>query len=110
MFKSIGTDRDFILSLAAGLVMVRAVTQKAQLNIDSIRVEAAKVGLVIGNSSPAAFFVCHSQFNDPIAVVKAIKEGLETDGYSVALPKYEAERLEENQSTGEETISVICAE
>jgi hypothetical protein len=109
MFKNIGTDRDFILSLESGRVMVRAVTQKSQLNIDSIRVEAAKTGLVIGNSSPAAFFVCHSQFDEPIAVIKAIKEGLEADGYSVALPKYEMEKLQEKPSTGEEAISIICA-
>jgi hypothetical protein len=110
MFKNIDTDRDFILSLESGRVMVRSVTQKAQLSIDSIRAEAAKAGLVIGNSSPAAFFACHSQFDEPIEVLKAIKEGLEADGYSVALPKHETEKLEEKPSAGEETISIICAD
>jgi hypothetical protein len=57
-----------------------------------------------------SFIRCHSQFNYPIDVLAAIKGELESQGCTVALPKYEAEQLEKEPSTGEETIMIICDE
>jgi hypothetical protein len=109
MLKNIGTDLDYILSLESGRVMVRAVSLKGTAEVDAFRHDVHKAGVSIDNYALGNFFTCHSQMDYPIEVLKAIKGELESRGFTVALPKYEAEQLEKKPSTVEESISIICA-
>jgi len=118
MLKNIGTDRDYILSLEAGRVRIRAVSPKARAEIDTFRHEVHQTGASIDNYVLENFISCYSQLNSAIDVLAAIKGELESRGCTVALPTYEAEQLEQLQleqlekkpSTGEETIMIVCDE
>lgn len=110
MLKNIGTDKDFILSFEGGGLKIRAISPKGQSRLETLIQELVNVGLVIHVYIKRTSIMCSSQLDSLVSLLSAVKSELEATGYTVALPKYEADELAKITDTNlsEETLLVLC--
>jgi len=120
MLDSIGTDKDFILSLigqTSNIVKIQAVSAKGRAGLVGIASDITSRGLDILDHKIERYIYCESCLDCPLAVLHALQVHLEEnysvdipDVVKVALPNYTAESAENDPEENEpDTITITLA-